>query len=147
MSTGCARQGILIVEDEPLVSGYILEVLNKFGFPISGCASCGPEAIAIAELNTAGLAIADIQLTGPMDGIEVARILLSRFRISTIFLSGVEDIDTLRRAYAARPLGFLKKPFLPSQLLAVIPKLAILEQSTPSFRGLGEPVSLVGQDG
>jgi CheY-like chemotaxis protein len=144
MSAVCIRQGILIVEDEPLISGYICEILHKFAFPIAGCASCGPEAVALAELNPPELAIADIQLMGPMDGIEVARILRTRFGVPTIFLSGVEDHGTLRRASAAQPLALLKKPFLPSQLLAVIPQPFLMPANT-RHRDFAEPMLLEEQ--
>jgi DNA-binding NarL/FixJ family response regulator len=133
MSTTGVRNGILIVEDDPLVGGYVSEILHKFAFQISGCASYGPEAIALAEMNAPALAIADIHLTGQMDGIEVARILRARFNVPTIFLSGVDDAATLDRARIACPLGFLKKPFLPSQLIGAISQSLIFDTSNRSF--------------
>jgi DNA-binding NarL/FixJ family response regulator len=132
MSATGVRHGILIVEDDPLVSGYVSEILHKFAFQILGCASCGPEAIALAEMNVPGLAIADIHLTGQMDGIKVAQLLRARFNVPTIFLSGVDDAETLDRARIACPLGFLKKPFLPSQLIAAIPQPLLFYPSNRS---------------
>ncbi|HYM72767.1 MAG TPA: response regulator [Stellaceae bacterium] len=111
---------ILIVEDEPLLCSYVSNIFREFGFEISGCASSGPEAIALAEQTRPQLAVVDIRLTGPADGVEIARILRDRFNVSTIFLSGVEDEATIARARALRPAGFLKKPFLPSQMLDAI---------------------------
>lgn len=121
--------GILIVEDEPLISSYVIEILQKFAFPIAGCASCGAEAIELAALTAPKLAIADIQLHGPMDGITVAQILRARFGVPTIFLSGVEDRRIIESARAVGPLGFLKKPFLPSQLLDAIPRSLFSERA------------------
>jgi len=132
------RRGVLIVEDDPWVSGYVSEILHKFAFQISGCASCAPEATALAEMNTPGLAIADIHLTGPMDGIEVAQILRTRFNVPTIFLSGVEDVETLDRARLVCPLCLLKKPFLPSELVAAIPQW-ILDPVNRSFNSKDGP--------
>jgi two-component system, response regulator PdtaR len=51
-----------------------------------------------------------------MDGIEVAHLMRSRFNVQSIFLSGICDPETLERAKQAVPLGFLEKPFRPSQV-------------------------------
>jgi DNA-binding NarL/FixJ family response regulator len=131
------RNGILLVEDEPLIASYISDVLKEFGFEISGCASCAPEAIVLAEEHAPYLAIVDIKLTGGMDGIDVARVLRDRFGVLTIFLSGTEDEATVARARATRPLGFLKKPFLPSQVLAAVQQVLTSIKSSTASRSAG----------
>lgn len=107
---------ILIVEDEALVASYIQEVLEESGFTIAGIASSGPEAISLASASPPDLALVDIKLAGPMDGIEVAQYMRNRFNVHSIFLSGVCDPETMARAKSATPLGFLEKPFRPSQV-------------------------------
>ena len=107
---------ILIVEDEALVASYIQEVLEESGFVIAGVASSGPEAMSLASASPPDLALVDIKLAGPMDGIEVAQLMRSQFNVHSIFLSGVCDPETMERARTATPLGFLEKPFRPSQV-------------------------------
>jgi len=114
------KSKILIVEDEPLISSYISHVLKAFAFSIVGCPSSGSEAIALADEYRPGLAIIDIQISGAMDGIEVARTLQERFGVQAIFLSGVKDGDTIRRAREICSREILRKPFLPSELLDAI---------------------------
>ena len=80
----------------------------------------GPEAIGLAEQNRPDLALVDIRLSGPMDGIKVAQLLLERFGVPSIFLSGICDDQTIERALAVSSLGFLQKPFLPSQVFDAI---------------------------
>ena len=111
---------ILIVEDEALVASYIEEVLGESGFRVAGIAASGPEALSLAAEAGPALALVDIRLSGPIDGIEVARRLRLKFDMPAIFLSGLVDDETMRRAAAAQPLGFLKKPFLPSQVFNAI---------------------------
>jgi CheY-like chemotaxis protein len=111
---------ILIVEDEALIASYIEEVLGESGFHVAGIAASGPEALSLAAENHPSLALVDIRLTGPIDGIELACLLRQRFALPAIFLSGLADADTTARAQAARPLGFLPKPFLPSQVFNAI---------------------------
>lgn len=107
---------ILIVEDEALIASYIQEVLEESGFTVAGVASSGAEAISLASASPPDLALVDIKLAGPMDGIEVALLMRSRFNVKSIFLSGVCDPETMERAKSAAPLGFLEKPFRPSQV-------------------------------
>jgi two-component system, response regulator PdtaR len=111
---------ILIVEDEALIASYIEEVLGESGFHVAGIAASGPEALSLAAETCPALALVDIRLTGPIDGIELACVLRQRYGLASIFLSGLVDGETTRRAAAAEPLGFLPKPFLPSQVFNAI---------------------------
>jgi CheY-like chemotaxis protein len=107
---------ILIVEDEALIASYIQDVLEESGFIVAGIASSGIEALTVAGQNPPDLALVDIKLAGPMDGIEVALLMRARFGVPSIFLTGVGDPATMQRAREALPLGFLEKPFRPSQV-------------------------------
>ena len=82
---------ILIVEDDPLVAGTIREVLGELGFAVTGIASSGREALWLVDQRPPSLALVDIRLVGPMDGIEVARALRSQYHVPVIFLSGFAD--------------------------------------------------------
>src|SRR5487761_620552 len=107
---------ILIVEDEALIASYIQDVLEESGFVVAGTASSGVEALTLAGETAPDLALVDIKLAGPMDGIEVALMLRARFGVPSIFLTGLGDPATIERAREAAPLGFLEKPFRPSQV-------------------------------
>ena len=65
-------------------------------------------------------AISVAQVVAAIDGIELACLLRQKFGLPAIFLSGLADADTTARAQTARPLGFLPKPFLPSQVFNAI---------------------------
>jgi CheY-like chemotaxis protein len=110
------RPSILIVEDEALIASYIQEVLEESGFSIAGIASSGVEALTLAGDAPPDLALVDIKLAGPMDGIEVVKEIRRRFNVESIFLSGVADPAIMERARKASALGFLEKPFRPSQV-------------------------------
>jgi two-component system, response regulator PdtaR len=107
---------ILVVEDDALVAAYIRDVLEETGYVVPGVASTAAEAFALVAGMLPQLALVDIRLPGSLDGIEVARVLLERYHVPSIFLTGINDEATLERAKAARPLGFLHKPFRPSQV-------------------------------
>jgi two-component system, response regulator PdtaR len=117
---------ILIVEDEALVASYIGKFLGDSGFRVAGIAASAREALSLAAESHPTLALVDIRLTGPMDGVELACLLRERFDLPAIFLSGRLDAGTIERARVAQPLGFLAKPFLPSQMFNAIERAATL---------------------
>jgi CheY-like chemotaxis protein len=117
---GSKTISILIVEDEALIASYIKEVLDESGFGVAGIAASGREALSLAAESHPTLALVDIRLTGPIDGIELACRLREEFAVPSIFLSGLVNAATIERARVARPLGFLAKPFRPSQVFNAI---------------------------
>jgi DNA-binding response OmpR family regulator len=120
---------ILIVEDDPFVASFIEEILTESGLRVVGIASTGNEALSLAEEIRPHLALVDIRLSGPLDGIELACLMRDKFDVPAIFLSGLSDPDTQRRAQAAQALGFLHKPFRPSEVFNVIDRA--LQQPSP----------------
>lgn len=110
------RASILIVEDDALIASSIQEVLEELGFSVAGIASSGTEALSLASHEPTDLALVDIRLAGPMDGVDLAGELRRRFNVRSIFLSGAFTAETMARARRVDPLGFLQKPFRPSQV-------------------------------
>jgi two-component system, response regulator PdtaR len=121
---------ILVVEDDALVASCIRDVLEDTGFTITGIASTGAEAFALVREARPRVALVDIKLAGPIDGIEVARELRERFAVPSIFLSGAYEPDIVERSRVARPLGFLKKPFRPSQVFNALEKALAAQSET-----------------
>jgi PAS domain S-box-containing protein len=111
---------ILIVEDERITAEHLHDVLADFGYEVTGLASSGAEAIAIAEQSHPDLALMDIRIKGDMDGTETARTLRERFDIPVVYLTAHADRETLGRAKESEPLGYLVKPFQESELQASI---------------------------
>ena len=113
---------VLIVEDEVLISDFIQTLLEDAGrCDVVGAAETGADALALAEATRPDLALVDIALRGSMDGIELAtrlRRLMPSLRI--VFATGSHDPATRARANVLAPHGFLKKPFLPDQLLSLL---------------------------
>jgi CheY-like chemotaxis protein len=111
---------LLIVEDDVLLVSSLEELLSDSGFEVAGTVGSAATALSIAEERQPELALIDIQLLGPVDGIELARQLRDRFQIPAIFLSGLADPETRERALVAQPLGFLRKPYRASQVFNTI---------------------------
>jgi len=113
---------ILLVEDDHLTASCIREFLSDLGFIVLGSASSAFEAMGFAEACPPDVAVVDIGLNGPIDGIQLAENLSGRYSVPVVFISGVTDRQTIARAEAACPSTFLKKPVPPSTLLAAIEK-------------------------
>ncbi len=103
-----------------MVATYVADVLGEAGFRVAGVASTAEEAFSLAEQQACSLALVDIRLPGPQDGIDIAGELRRRFGIGAIFLSGTSDPEHLTRAKRVSPYGFLQKPFLPSQMYKML---------------------------
>jgi two-component system, response regulator PdtaR len=115
-----SKLSILIVEVDPIVASYIEEVLTKAEFHVAGVTASASAALSLLEHYKLDLALIDIHLTGPLDGIDLACLIRSKINAPTIFLSAFADPETRLRAQAARPLAFLQKPFRPSKLFNAI---------------------------
>lgn len=102
---------ILVVEDDGIVAESIRAVLLGAGYDVPETAPSGESALGAAARIEPRLVLMDIQLDGPVDGIETARRLREEFGVRVIYLTGSTDEETLSRAKETAPLGYLKKPF------------------------------------
>ena len=111
---------ILVCEDECLVAKDIQRSLKIQGYSVAGIAASGREALEVADQHRPNLALMDIRIKGPLDGIETAQLLKEQFNIPSIFLTAYADDTTLANAKVAEPLGYLLKPFKRFELRTTI---------------------------
>ena len=118
---GTARRRVLIVDDEWLISTQIEQILTTAGFfEVVGTASDAASAVALADRERPDLVLMDIRLQGAVDGVDAAREIADRFGIRSLFVSAHTDPGTITRTRAARPLGWLPKPFTQAELLQAV---------------------------
>jgi len=116
-----SSETILVVEDERLVRGLIIETLQERGFRVLA-ARDGAEACRIAAKcdDSLKLLVTDVVLPR-MNGLEVAeRLLESRPGLRVLYLSGYTD-----QKFEATI--FLRKPFGPEELVRKV--RAVLDQA------------------
>ncbi len=114
------KSRVLIVEKEGIIAKDLERVLEKLNYNVLDIVYSGQEAIQKAEEYKPDLVITEIALNGPIDGIDVAHQLSSRFNIPVVFLTAVSDNATIERAKIAEPYGFIIKPFEEDLLHATI---------------------------
>ncbi|WP_246680962.1 response regulator [Mesorhizobium sp. B2-4-9] len=111
---------IMIVEDDYLIALDVEASLGDAGFVLAGIASTAEEAIIIARSAQPAIALMDIRLLGKRDGIDAALELYRDFGIRCIFATAHADRDVKLRAEAARPLGWVQKPYSTAMLIEAI---------------------------
>lgn len=110
---------ILIVEDEFVVAKDLCLILEKAGYEIAGIASTVTKALDIIQLKKPAWVFLDIQLTGKLNGIDLAR-KLNEMDIPFIYVSANSSQSVLENANETKPYGFLVKPFREKDVLVAL---------------------------
>ena len=97
------------------------------GHDILDTALNGKDAIKKTRKTNPDLVLMDIQLNGPIDGIEAAQQIQKLFKIPFIYLTGSHDNKIWERAQQTEPAGYITKPFDETEIqnaieLATLPK-------------------------
>ena len=118
--TTAERKNVLVVEDERVVARDLQRTLERLGYSVPRTVDSADDAIASASERCPDLVLMDIRIRGGIDGIDAARILRTRFGVPVVFLTAYADDDTVARAAAALPYGYLIKPVGPDELRSAI---------------------------
>jgi two-component system cell cycle sensor histidine kinase/response regulator CckA len=120
----------LVIEDERPLLGYIRRLLERAGHTVIGAES-GEQAMDLARDSAVpiNLVVADVILRGSK-GPEIAeRLLRLHPDMACLFMSGfpLEELQHRHllenRTLGSARVGFLPKPFSPSQLLEAVKAL------------------------
>jgi two-component system chemotaxis response regulator CheY len=111
---------VLIVDDSPVMRGFIRRVLTLSGFEVSECleASNGEEALARLEGHTVDVILTDINMP-KMNGEELLRRLETDARLRSVPTLVISTDATKARILKMLSLGadgYMTKPFSPEAL-------------------------------
>lgn len=107
---------ILIVEDEALIADHIALVLEDLGYVVAGIADEGRMALDMVRDLSPDLVLLDINLAGPLDGVDVAQEVNRRFPVPIVFVTSNTSERTLERVKVTEPAGFVVKPYTAADL-------------------------------
>lgn len=110
---------VLIVEDEYFVALTAEIALLDAGHEVLSIVSSGEEAIALAVEDRPDVVVMDIRLAGAIDGIDAA-IQLAGHGIRCVFATAHSDEQTRKRGEAAKPFGWIAKPYSSRDLINAI---------------------------
>jgi DNA-binding LytR/AlgR family response regulator len=101
---------ILIVEDDMIIGAKISMKLVSLGYEVTGVIPRGEEAIVHVENYQPDIVLLDINLKGPLDGVETAKKILAKTDVPVIYVTANTDEATFNRAKATKPYAFISKP-------------------------------------
>lgn len=110
---------ILVAEDEYLVGMAIEHALLDAGHEVADVVTTGEDALREARRLRPDLVLMDIRLAGVISGIEAA-VQLRALGITSLFISANSDPATRLAGAEARPIGWLPKPFAPSEVVSAV---------------------------
>lgn len=102
---------LLIVEDEFLIASNIRSIVTNLGYAVMGVAKSADEALKAIKSETPDLALLDINIIGNTNGIELSRILKSKYKIPHLFITSYSDKSIVEEMNKTHPLGYILKPF------------------------------------
>ncbi len=124
---------IMVVEDEPVAATVLQRTLSRSGYSVAGVVATGQDAIDSTARVKPDLVLMDIRLKGPIDGIEAAMQIRTRFGIPIIYLTAFADASNLKRAMATGPEGYLLKPVRQEELVANV-EMALCKSESHSHQ-------------
>ncbi|MDR3668738.1 MAG: response regulator [Ignavibacteriaceae bacterium] len=107
---------ILVVEDESIIAMDLRVTLLKLGYIVTSVVNNALLAIQKVEQDKPDLILMDIMLGGSLDGIEAAKIISYQHPTPIIYITALENEETIRRASLPDPFLFLMKPYTEKDL-------------------------------
>ena len=114
---------IFIVENEFIIAEDLTMMVEQIGYQTVGYARSLSEATDRIASDLPDMVLLDVQLSGGMDGIELAQLLRQKYRIPFVFVTSFADATTRQAMEAAQPAGYLPKPFNQQDVEVVLTKV------------------------
>jgi len=107
---------ILLLEDDTILAQTLCEILTQHDFEVTAVEK-GQDAIDMTFENRYDIYLFDINLPD-MNGMDLLESLKeANDQTPTIFISANQDIQTIARGFEVGAEDYLKKPFMPEELL------------------------------
>ncbi len=107
---------ILLLEDDTILSKTLEEILKEHNFEVESITTA-EEALDKTFYNKYDIYLFDINLP-KMNGIELLKSLKEADDTTpTIFISANQDIETIAKGFEVGAEDYIKKPFIPEELL------------------------------
>lgn len=136
--TAPSQARILIADDESLIRLDLREMLSELGYDVIGEAGDGRTALDLARKLLPDLVVMDIKMP-ELDGIAAAEHLTREKICPVVLLTAYSDQDLVERAREAGVVGYVVKPFRPTELMPVIElSLARFEEFRSLEREIGD---------
>jgi DNA-binding LytR/AlgR family response regulator len=128
------NKSIAIVEDDVFVARDLEELLGELGYIVSFVAHSAGDAIHKIKDKKPELVLMDIQLNDAIDGVHLAGIFKTEYKIPVIFTTAFSDAKTLERVKNVSPFGYIIKPYAEANIRVAV-ELAFTRISEEKAKG------------
>jgi DNA-binding response OmpR family regulator len=137
------KADILIVEDNPITAADLKSALKKLDFHITDIVPTYDRALTSIDKYEPSIIIMDIDLGKSKSGIELAQELKRSRNIPVLYLTSFSDDDTMEKAFATDPVGYLIKPFKREELKTTI-MLALYKINKLEYENINQDHTYIG---
>ncbi|MBU2342113.1 MAG: response regulator, partial [Alphaproteobacteria bacterium] len=120
---------VLIIEDEPLISMQLEDLVKSLGHDICGTAATRTQAQEVVAEKTPGLVLADIQLADGSSGLDAVDDILAIDTVPVIFITAYPE--RLLTGDRPEPTYLVTKPFQEQTVRAAISQALFFGSSRP----------------
>lgn len=113
-------ENIVIVEDEVITQRYLQDIFAQHKVNVSGCFDNAVDTLEALKSLNCDMILMDINIKGPVDGIQLARKILETHTLPVIFITAHNDDATLEELLELAPYGFIGKPFSSKEILVTL---------------------------
>lgn len=118
---------VLIVDDEPGQLNSLKELMTLSGYE-ADTAKCGNEAIVLLEQNQYDTILLDLNMPNGSGYEVIDHVVNNGTHVKVIVVSGNTDFESTRNALKKGAYDFLKKPYVPDELLATVKNASTKKQ-------------------
>lgn len=120
---------VLIIEDEPLISMQLEDLVTSLGHEVCGTAATRTQAVASVDKARPGLVLADIQLADGSSGLDAVDDILAIESVPVIFITAYPE--RLLTGDRPEPTYLVTKPFQEKTVRAAISQALFFGSSRP----------------
>lgn len=120
---------VLIIEDEPLISMQLEDLVQSLGHDICGTAATRTQAQQVVAERRPGLVLADIQLADGSSGLDAVDDILAIVSVPVIFITAYPE--RLLTGDRPEPTYLITKPFQEATVRAAISQALFFGSSRP----------------
>lgn len=120
---------VLIIEDEPLISMQLEDLVSSVGHEICGTAATRTQALEVVAEKRPGLVLADIQLADGSSGLDAVDDILAIDSVPVIFITAYPE--RLLTGDRPEPTYLVTKPFQEQTVRAAISQALFFGSSKP----------------
>ena len=132
-------RSVLIIEDDYYQASNLAKLFTSLGHTLAGVVSSGEDGVSVATRERPDILIADVALSGRLDGIAAAARIIASHPCGLIFITAYDDAELVERMNGLRPAAIILKPATERKILQAVERIASRRRPTKA----GSPPSPV----